>query len=307
MSIYRTHHTKQYVVITNEIAQNNELSLGARGLLVYLLSLPPNWIITQTQLIGTMKEGRTRIEGYFKELQNLGYMHKRYQDFPSRLVYEIFDKPMNEDEFKKFCDECSKSTSPRMHKTSNAENEQLQSTETLPKGKERESTESCPVDIAKALRPTLNLTSFQFENVKEEWLAKQRAAFPHADLTQEMLRAEAWCMNHPSTAKKRKRWDKFLMHWFQIAEEKELAKKNKPPTPSSATPLPPDPFAEHKKYATRVKLALEKHKVRNESRIYKDAFVDRLNDVDMSFHASFPQFKEYIDRKYQIQPGDLDD
>lgn len=162
----------------------------------------------------------------------------------------------------------------------------------------------CPVDIATALRPTLNLSSFQFDNVKEEWLEKQRCAFPHVDLTQEILRAEAWCMNHPSKAKKRKRWDLFLHNWFQLEEERFNAKKDRSSHSQSNSV---DQFAEHKRYAAKVKIALEKHRVKHDAKIYKDAFVDNVNGIEMSFYASFEEFKSYLVRKYEIGEGDLDD
>jgi len=98
--IHRSHHAQQYVVIPNAIARNSRLSFRARGLLVMLLSLPPEWHVTTVILAADNPESRDQIRGAMAELRAAGYvvLH-RDQDargrWNSRL--EVFDTLVTED------------------------------------------------------------------------------------------------------------------------------------------------------------------------------------------------------------------
>lgn len=57
-----------FVIMTNEIAQNDSLSYAARGLLLKLMSLPPKWDFSQNRMI--IKGARIdKVRKLFKELQ----------------------------------------------------------------------------------------------------------------------------------------------------------------------------------------------------------------------------------------------
>jgi hypothetical protein len=72
--IHRSRHTHQYVVVPNAIARNDRLSFRARGLLVMLLSLPPDWHVTADMLAEDNPDSRTAIRAAMRELRESGYV-----------------------------------------------------------------------------------------------------------------------------------------------------------------------------------------------------------------------------------------
>jgi hypothetical protein len=97
MSIVKSKHASNYVVIPNEIFKQG-LSIEAVGLLTYFLSLPHDWVIYKTQLHEQLGIGREKTDRVFKELQNSGYVltvkgyNKNGQIEYNHIVY---DKPYN--------------------------------------------------------------------------------------------------------------------------------------------------------------------------------------------------------------------
>jgi hypothetical protein len=98
--IHRSHHAQQYVVVPNSIARDNRLSFCARGLLVMLLSLPPEWHVTTAMLAEDNPEGRDKIRAAMRELSDAGYVIvHREQGKRGRWTtrIEVFDTPQTED------------------------------------------------------------------------------------------------------------------------------------------------------------------------------------------------------------------
>jgi hypothetical protein len=101
MTIFRLPHEKRYSSISNELAQNNKLSLRARGLMLYFLSLPNDWVVRIAHLEAVLLEGRTAIMTTVRELRDAGYIHSTKRDFQGSFEYFVFESPTSEDEFKK--------------------------------------------------------------------------------------------------------------------------------------------------------------------------------------------------------------
>jgi predicted ArsR family transcriptional regulator len=92
--IHRSHHAQRYVVVPNAIARNTKLSFRARGLLVMLLSLPPDWHVTTDMLAEDNPDSRTAIRAAMAELRESGYVEvHREQDSKGRwrTRLEVFD------------------------------------------------------------------------------------------------------------------------------------------------------------------------------------------------------------------------
>jgi hypothetical protein len=69
-------HERDFLIVANTTVQDERLSWGARGLLVYLLSLPPDWDIRVSHLQkqgGQRGSGRDALRGMLRELQEFGY------------------------------------------------------------------------------------------------------------------------------------------------------------------------------------------------------------------------------------------
>lgn len=76
MPIIKGKFQTQYVQVSNKTAQDNNLSFEARGLLVFMLSLPEDWVIHKSWLIDQTKAGRDKIQRMINELVKYGYLVK---------------------------------------------------------------------------------------------------------------------------------------------------------------------------------------------------------------------------------------
>lgn len=78
--IIRTAQQANYTALPNAIARDRHLALDTKGLLVYLLSLPPKWEIRPQQIAKALSPeggrpiGRERLQRMFRELEEAGYM-----------------------------------------------------------------------------------------------------------------------------------------------------------------------------------------------------------------------------------------
>lgn len=102
MTTLRQAHKKNYVTLTNELAQNHKITLRAKGMMLYLLSLPDDWKINVNHLCKVMIEGRDAIITVIKELKKFGYIHHHKEGFQEGWQYFVFETPTSEEEFKEF-------------------------------------------------------------------------------------------------------------------------------------------------------------------------------------------------------------
>lgn len=67
----------RYTPIFNDALQNTELSFRARGLLVYILSLPLDWVPVKSQIMKKNNYKRTKFDAIWNELKKAGYIHSK--------------------------------------------------------------------------------------------------------------------------------------------------------------------------------------------------------------------------------------
>jgi hypothetical protein len=72
--IIKHKHKGRFVIVPNGIFRDPRLSMAAKGLLAYLLSLPPDWEVRHDQLQRELGIGRKLLERAFKELVAAGYV-----------------------------------------------------------------------------------------------------------------------------------------------------------------------------------------------------------------------------------------
>lgn len=72
--IIRHKHRGRFVIVPNQIFEDSRLSFSAKGLLAYLLSLPPSWEVRHNQLQRTLGVGRKLLENAFRQLVAAGYV-----------------------------------------------------------------------------------------------------------------------------------------------------------------------------------------------------------------------------------------
>ena len=82
-----------FTVIKNSMAQDKDLSLEARGLMLYLLSKPRGWKVRVDDIMQNCRVGRDKAYGLLNELIRLGYViRKKIRNFGRyvKTVYEFF-------------------------------------------------------------------------------------------------------------------------------------------------------------------------------------------------------------------------
>ena len=97
MIIRKAEHKNNYTCISNEILQRKDLSMQAKGLLVYLLSLPENWEIHKSEVWKHFANGRDAVYRAFEELERKGYIQgKTYRDKLGRFQhhYTVYEEPI---------------------------------------------------------------------------------------------------------------------------------------------------------------------------------------------------------------------
>src|SRR4030081_2523529 len=72
--IIRHRHKGRFTVVPNAIFNDDRLSLGAKGLLGYLLSLPGNWQVRHDRLQYKLGVGRKLLNKLLLELEEAGYL-----------------------------------------------------------------------------------------------------------------------------------------------------------------------------------------------------------------------------------------
>ena len=95
MAVFKIEKNKNFTIMSNHHLQDKSLSLKAKGLLSYMLSLPEDWDYSLTGLCSICKENKTAIRSTLKELQLYGYLSinkirgkKGYFEY-EYLIYEV--------------------------------------------------------------------------------------------------------------------------------------------------------------------------------------------------------------------------
>jgi hypothetical protein len=101
MPIIKGKFQTQYVQVSNKTAQDKNLSFEARGLLVFMLSLPEDWVIHKSWLIEQTSAGRDKIQRMVNELVKMGYLVKKQAhgdngQFLNNDLY-VYPEPMTVD------------------------------------------------------------------------------------------------------------------------------------------------------------------------------------------------------------------
>jgi len=98
--IFRQKLKVNYVVIRNSLARDKRLTFEARGLLLYLLSQPPNWEVNKDDLINQSPSAKNyAVARILKELERVKYIfRKKYQNEKGhwKWITYVFDEPYTE-------------------------------------------------------------------------------------------------------------------------------------------------------------------------------------------------------------------
>ena len=97
MAVFKIEKNKNYTIMSNYHLRDKKLSLKAKGLLSFMLSLPSDWDYSLNGLCAICKEQETAIKNTLKELKLTGYLvidkirgDKGYFEY----VYNIYEQPV---------------------------------------------------------------------------------------------------------------------------------------------------------------------------------------------------------------------
>ena len=100
MSTFRVNENVNYTVMSNYHLQDKKLSLKAKGLLSYMLSLPDDWDYSLKGLATGCKDGIDSVRSAVHELEDGGYLcRSKVRDARGRIIdhnYEVFELPQKE-------------------------------------------------------------------------------------------------------------------------------------------------------------------------------------------------------------------
>ena len=96
MSVFRINKTTNYTVMSNYHLRDKNLSLKAKGLLSYMLSLPDDWDYSINGLVAINKESIRAIRSILNELRENNYLViNKFQNKKGQFEYEylIYEQP----------------------------------------------------------------------------------------------------------------------------------------------------------------------------------------------------------------------
>ena len=106
MQRIRVKKDRDFIVINYRFLKDKRLSLKAKGLMTYMLSLPENWKLYVEHLTKEHREGKTSIYSALKELRGAGYLHMKQNRKAGKIqgteyvLHEIAPHPENQDAVK---------------------------------------------------------------------------------------------------------------------------------------------------------------------------------------------------------------
>lgn len=97
MAIIRVEKRSNFTVVDNTFIRDKNLSLKAKGLMLLMLSLPPEWDYSVAGLAAICREGMTAIRASLKELEQNHYLiRERKNNEKGYFVYEYILKEIPE-------------------------------------------------------------------------------------------------------------------------------------------------------------------------------------------------------------------
>ena len=93
----RTTKLENFTMINNSLIQDKRISWKARGMLIYILSLPDDWVIYAKEVQTHSPDGKASFATGMKELEKYGYIVKEYKrNDKGHIVgmnYRVYDNP----------------------------------------------------------------------------------------------------------------------------------------------------------------------------------------------------------------------
>ena len=115
-TIIRVEKNKNYSTISNVCLRDDSLSLKAKGLFAYIMTLPDDWKIYQTELVKHFSDGITSVASAMAELEQAGYITKKQERGPrghmTGWAYTVYEHPQSPKSGNPILDNPSSDNSP---------------------------------------------------------------------------------------------------------------------------------------------------------------------------------------------------
>ncbi len=72
--IVKSKSTERFTTIPNEVCRSMDLTMEEKGMLIFLLSLPSDWVLYRANLYKSLNDSKGAIDRVFKSLQTKGYI-----------------------------------------------------------------------------------------------------------------------------------------------------------------------------------------------------------------------------------------
>ena len=83
-TIFKTPPKANFTIVPNELARDKHLSNEARGVLLWILSLPENWEFTKDSFMRENGIGRHRLDNVILQFEAAGYCRRVQRRLPER-------------------------------------------------------------------------------------------------------------------------------------------------------------------------------------------------------------------------------
>lgn len=211
-TIQRAPHNKEhpYCMVSMSLINDLELPLFEKGLLIYMLAKPSNWVTHVQQIAKTLDVSDERILKAFKKLIELGYL-KREQIKDNGRFSTVKYYFSEEKEFKKFPPQPKNPDTvfPDPEKSALLNTKEEVNTDSKKEGKIQDSANASPVLVAPevfiSLEENVRLTELEYTTLQKQHSPQliQVAAKILSD----------WKLDNPSKAKKLKSDYRALLRW----------------------------------------------------------------------------------------------
>jgi hypothetical protein len=79
VKIVRAKNRRKFLVVRQEVVNDDRLSFRARGILLWLLEKPDGWNTNSVDIAAAGREGREAIRTAMRELEQVGYLARKKQ------------------------------------------------------------------------------------------------------------------------------------------------------------------------------------------------------------------------------------
>lgn len=112
----RKKRDSEFSTVYNNPFQRDDMSAKAKGILIYLMTLPEDWTLYKKQLITRFTEGKDAINSGLAELEKHGYFITIKYRVKGRFVYDYFfnDEPYNAEEIAAIQKDYEQETAPEV-------------------------------------------------------------------------------------------------------------------------------------------------------------------------------------------------